>query len=292
MRPAFLSPAKRLGRQTFATAIILAACLIGLTSCGRKETQPAPTGNPDAPYAFSTRDRAASVQFRFPDSAPEHAQIRDRLAQEARTLFAETSRGCEIAHTEAQREALEFRPCTIAVSWRETASAGTIVSYEGAILLATGGAHPNLARKSLVWDLARGEKVDFADLFADSNAPNALKERLCSTLRGAKAERLKRAGLDPAEPFECPDPTVLPITLAPAETPGTFAGIFFLIEPYVIGPYSEGPYDAFLPEADLHQLLAAEWQPRFHGAPVPGQIPGPDGLPVTVPDFTENAGQS
>lgn len=267
-----------------------AACLVGLAACGGQKT--APPGSeapPPVPFTFSASDPAASLQFRFPDASPKLAQIRDRLAQEARVLFAETSRGCEITRQELQQDGVEFRPCGMTVSWRETASAGTIVSYEGAIQLATGGAHPNIIRKSLICNLARGEAVDFTRLFAHADSAAALKELVCTNLRKAKAERLTRAGLDPTETFECPDAANAPLTLVRAEKPGTFAGMIFLFDPHAIGSYAEGPYDAFVPEAEFRQYLSGDWMTSFGGQPAPGQLPGPDGFPPVTPDFAESA---
>ena len=134
----------------------------------------------------------------------------------------------------------------------------------------TGGAHPNRANDTLLWDRQAGKMIGirpfFAELADGGPAMTAIRDAVVADL---KLEKKKRDNDNPDMSLvDALEPKLLkigPVSLAPSTSAGKSSGLSFHYGPYAVGSYAEGDYDAFVPWETLKPYLSAEGSAIFGG---------------------------
>ncbi|MGM4886719.1 hypothetical protein AB7813_00455 [Tardiphaga sp. 20_F10_N6_6] len=134
----------------------------------------------------------------------------------------------------------------------------------------TGGAHPNRANDTLLWDRQAGKMISirpfFTELADGGPAMTAIRDAVVADL---KLEKKKRDNDNPDMSLvDALEPKLLkigPVSLAPSTSTGKSSGLSFHYGPYAVGSYAEGDYDAFVPWEKLKPYLSAEGSAIFGG---------------------------
>jgi uncharacterized protein len=111
----------------------------------------------------------------------------------------------------------------------------------------TGGAHPNMARVALVFDLMEGRPLRLADLLADPKPAVAEIAAQCKTQLAAEGAK------DGWELFDNAD--VAAVVGEIDNWSVAKDGIEILFDPYAVAAYVAGPHECRLPYADLKSWL-------------------------------------
>ena len=150
-----------------------------------------------------------------------------------------------------------------------------------------GGAHPNHAIDTIVWDTHAQKRISIRPFFTETadNGPamNALAEaaklavarlKIANDIPVGDGDKLP-AGITPAQYLRKDTfindgikPSLLklgPVTLAPSTEAGKSSGLTFHYSPYAVGPYVEGSYTAFVPWTAFRQYLSPEGAALFGG---------------------------
>jgi hypothetical protein len=133
-----------------------------------------------------------------------------------------------------------------------------------------GGAHPNRASDTLLWDRQAGRMISirpfFTELADNGPAMTAIRDTVVADL---KVEKKKRDNDNPDMSLvDALEPKLLkigPVSLAPSTSAGKSSGLSFHYGPYAVGSYAEGDYDAFVPWETLKPYLSAEGSAIFGG---------------------------
>ena len=120
----------------------------------------------------------------------------------------------------------------------------------------TGGAHPNHARTTLLFDMTQGRALGLADVLADPKAAVSEIAALC------KAKLEEQAKKEDWELFDNAD--VAAVVGEASNWAADKDGIDILFDPYSIAAYVVGPRECRLSYADLKQWLKP-------GGPLPPQ---------------------
>ncbi|WP_371420463.1 hypothetical protein [Tardiphaga sp.] len=143
--------------------------------------------------------------------------------------------------------------------------AGRYVSIIRADYNFTGGAHPNRANDTLLWDRQAGKMISirpfFTELADGGPAMTAIRDAVVADL---KVEKKQRDNDNPDMSLvDALEPKLLkigPVSLTPSTAAGKSSGLSFHY-----GSYAEGDYDAFVPWDKLKPYLSAEGSAIFGG---------------------------
>lgn len=151
-----------------------------------------------------------------------------------------------------------------------------------------GGAHPNQAIDTILWDAEAKKRISIRAFFNETadNGPTmtALARSAQLAVAAAKLARDINGYSDDNTPASKMTPEqelrrdnfiidgvkpglqhIGPVTLAPSTEAGKSAGLTFHYSPYAVGPYVEGPYTVFVPWTAFQQYLSAEGKALFGG---------------------------
>lgn len=265
-------------------AITTLACCAALAGCGRlpQTGEPQPGASELRPIAFEAVevDRAAgdcddpeaacaTVALHLleattggteaaRDSANIFAQhlavssLRDRVAGERSAsnnanqlidaYLANAAEEIAASSTAASRRWLSF---TERLLYNTT----SVVTLEFALDEYSGGAHPNLHRRLVSFDVSSGAPLSLDELVGDRERLNRLAEDAFRSARGlGPGDDLAAAG------FDFPDGV-----FAPTENFGVVAdGLLLLWNSYEVAPYAVGPTEIVVPRAQLEGVVARD----------------------------------
>jgi Deacetylase PdaC len=135
----------------------------------------------------------------------------------------------------------------------------------------TGGAHPNSASDTILWDKSANKRISIRPFFNETadNGPT-MKAMRQGVIASLEAEKKKRGadGTDASaiEGIEARLLKIGPVALAPSTEEGKSSGLNFYYAPYAVGSYAEGEYVAFVPWETLKPYLTPEGVRIFGGA--------------------------
>lgn len=270
----------RMVKTLALTGLVATALLAG---CQRREEpqepapQPAPAveepevtpADAGAPMSFEESSPYASVEMSFPDAIRSQPDLHARLYREGVRVLRQFSEGAQADRSEFQGE-IELPPYARNIEYALALETGKLLSLRRLDYEYAGGAHPNNAYGSVLWDKALRREVGARDLFRRGADLTALDRALCQAINQAKRARTGSSEiltLERSDGWACPRAADTPYVLAPSTTPGRAGGLIFLIGPYVVGPHAEGGYEIAVPLSAFRGLLNAAYADEFDGAP-------------------------
>jgi hypothetical protein len=150
-----------------------------------------------------------------------------------------------------------------------------------------GGAHPNHAIDTILWDTQAQKRISIRPFFTETGDNGPAMKAIAEAAKLAVAslkiandipvgdEDKLPANITPAQ-YLAKDtfindgikPSLLklgPVTLAPSTEAGKSSGLTFHYGPYAVGPYVEGAYTAFVPWTAFRQYLSPDGVALFGG---------------------------
>lgn len=135
----------------------------------------------------------------------------------------------------------------------------------------TGGAHPNRAFDTFLWDDQTKKPISIRPFFTElkDNGP-AMTAILKAVIASLVEEKKARETYFPEDLGwqKYIEPKLLkigPVLLAPSTEPGKSSGLTFEYGPYAVGAYAEGSYEAFVSWTTLKPFLSPEGFAIFGG---------------------------
>ncbi len=122
-------------------------------------------------YDKSTKTDAYDIRLRVPAAAlavaPLKAEILKRWKKDSGEIKPD-------ALSEQKETPQYFHPYDLDTQWRVTFESADVLSVSGYSFIDEGGAHPNAAFDSVVWDKQASRAVALDDLFVKGQAPAAV----------------------------------------------------------------------------------------------------------------------
>lgn len=224
----------------------------------------APAAAPITSVAKVVKEESELYEFSYsyPAQAAAIPDLKAWLEADLAKQKAEVVNGAREDKKAADGGEFPFRPHSGSTDWKVVADLPGWLSLSALVDGYTGGAHPNYAYTSILWDKAANRRVEPAELFASKAAlAAALRPAFCDALDAQRAKKrgakINRKSGDPFD--ECIDPTESAIILG-SSNKRTFDRIGVLVSPYSAGPYAEGDYEVTLP---LTPALVAAIKPQY-----------------------------
>ncbi len=250
-----------LRRPLFALAACAILTLVPLASPAHADDKP----------AFDFKAKRYEIKIIFDEAIKADAPLADALMKDGK-------RWAERNNYEAQRaqkkEPELFRD---GMNWSfersyatESVVADRYVSIIRTEYTFTGGAHPNTAIETLLWDRTEKRFVSIRRFFRetddDGTTMSALRQNVIAALTAEKKERgTLDNGMDWQKDIAPKLIGIGPVTLAPSTEAGKSSGLLFSYGPYEVGAYAEGSYQAFVPYKTFAQFLSPEGEAIFTG---------------------------
>ncbi len=222
----------------------------------------AATGLVLAGPAAAQADATLDFAYRYPPAAARMAPLRQWLEADRARLRATARRDAEADRRE-RGAAFPFHRHDATREWKLVTETPRLLSLSGETYRFTGGAHGGTLLDTLVWDKARGRRVDPRAMFA---SPAALQRVLGATwCARLKAERSRRLGGAAGNHALFPCPAIDRLTLLLGSTDGRAIDRIGLVAgQYVAGSYAEGMYEVTLPVTPaLLAIVRPEWRAAF-----------------------------
>lgn len=147
-------------------------------------------------YDKHTKNATYDIRLRVPAAAlvvaPLKAEIFRRWAKDSRELTTQ-------AVDDKKSLPQFFHGYTLDTQWRVTFESADVLSVSGYSFIDEGGAHPNAAFDSIVWDKKAGQAVPLDDLFVKGQAPAAIAA-IAASARTTFIAWANKQGDEPIDP--------------------------------------------------------------------------------------------
>lgn len=216
--------------------------------------------------AFQVHQKSAVLEFEYkwPRQASEIPSLRRQLVARMNHDRSRYTKMAQLDRAQRTDQKFPFFPYSFSRVLHFGGETKRLVSFADERNVFTGGAHGNPSTQALLWDLALGKTISFADLFATS--PKAiLQPSYCKQLA---RERKRKNGTDqvPSIWEKCPDPLKLSVIPEDKDRDGLFDTINVTANPYDVGSYAEGYYIVMLPVTPpLLSALKPQYRSSFEG---------------------------
>ncbi|AQR62959.1 hypothetical protein BZG35_15820 [Brevundimonas sp. LM2] len=222
-----------------------------------------------APMAYESKTPYAEVSLKLPAAIKTQPDLHAALYARSVADLRAFTEGAQADRSEAGGDA-GLGPYAKSIDIVPGAETGKLFSLVRTDYENTGGAHPNSAYRSVLWDKALKREITAADLFAKGANLSSLDAALCAAVNVEKRKRdpgAQTVALTGGGDWTCPRAATTPFVLAQGATPGKAGGLVFLIGPYLVGLYAEGAYEVTVPQSAFRSLLAPAYADEFGGAP-------------------------
>lgn len=233
----------------------LAAGLMMLTTAAR-----------GADYDRTEKSPLYEARLRVPASAIAIAPLKDRI-------FSLYKKDVDEVRDEAKDDSQGnkgFHPYFLDTRWRSTFENGAVLSLSAEIYADTGGAHPNSAFETLVWDKHNSRSVPIAALFAPGRSKAALDAIAKAATDAWTRAYIQKSGQQPGPDTDMatqgigPDPAKLAnYALIHAAGATKADGIVILYGAGEIWPHVLGDFRLAIPARVFASYLAPEWAGVF-----------------------------
>ena len=218
-----------------------------------------------AGYDKTETTKAYTLRLRVPESAMAIAPLKTEI-------FARWKKDAGDIKQEANQDFADkvpdFHPYDLDTNWRVTFESPTAISLSADSFIDEGGAHPNGAFDSLVWDKAASRAVPFEALFNPAEAKAAFAAIAASAKKTWTATITERSG-DAPDPSEAaqgigPDPKKLghyALIYAKGDTKAN--GIVLLYGAGEVWAHVVGDFRIAVPESVFRAYLTPRWRSEF-----------------------------
>ena len=214
-------------------------------------------------FAFDETDEDVVFHYGWPVEVEVTPVLRQRLDRELSADYTEAFEAAEADRARRRGLGLEFGQHDFAKDWRTEGVTPQLLSLAATTSSYSGGAHPNVAFSTLLWDRTRDRPVAAAHLLGLRGLAR-IGPRYCAAFRAERAE----ASGEPID-SELPCPPLAARTLAPADQDGDgrFETLVVLLDAYEAGGYAGGPavVEIGFQAGDL-PLIARRYQSAFEAA--------------------------
>lgn len=190
------------------------------------------------------------------------AELDADLAREKAALVKDAREG----RADSKENGWPYNPYSHSTEWNVVTDLPGWLSLSALVGFYTGGAHPNYAFATILWDRQAGRQIEPLALFSGKAAlARAITAPFCAALA---RERMKKRGEawqeDGISDFtRCIDPLEQTVILG-SSNHRAFDRIGFLIAPYNAGPYAEGSYEVTVPvTAAVLDAVKPAYRPAF-----------------------------
>jgi hypothetical protein len=264
----------------FAFLLALSTALLSVdpAAAEQKTAEPKP--------ALSVTTRAADITVEIDAKLNRLPGLQQNLTAEGRRWIESMRREAEKSRQDDPQLFGPDRRWSLTRRYDLVSEVGRYISILRSDDTYEGGAHPNLAMDTLLWDRDTKRRISVRPFFketADNGTTMRLLARLART--AVAAEKIARdlaSTQEDGKPSPTPaqfaeaDPSISegiqpsllrlgPVTLAPSTVANKSAGLMFHYSPYAVGAYAEGTYVVFVPWTDFKAQLSAEGLTTFGG---------------------------
>jgi len=225
-----------------------------------------PTAAPGGDRSVELQTKDYQFDYFYPAAAARVPALRNWLEAD----LVKQKRAIIKFATEEKRNAREggydYNQVYISVGWSTVTDLPGWISLLASVESYEGGAHPNHAFDSLLWDKQAGRARAVSDLFVSGDAlRKAIRGDFCREIdkqrEEKRGEKIRPGGDDPFE--VCIDPLESTVILG-SSTRQAFDRIGVVVAPYAAGPYVEGDYEVTLPvTAKLLALVRPQYRKFF-----------------------------
>lgn len=217
-----------------------------------------------ADYDKTEQTPLYTLHLKAPAAAMAIPPLKEAILAQYQGDAAETKKDAQ----EDKEANPDFHPYQVDTIWRVTFESPAVLSLSGETYADTGGAHPNGAFRTLVWDKQANRAVPIEALFAPDQAKAALTAIADAATRAWVRTYTQRSGDKPDAdlPGDAigPEPDKLrnyALTYAKGQTSAN--GIVLLYGAGQAWPHVLGDFRLSIPAGVFAQYLAPQWKAVF-----------------------------
>jgi hypothetical protein len=219
-----------------------------------------------ADYEKTEKSPLCELHLKVPVAAMAIAPLKDQILA---LHQVDADQVCNDARDDQQGNP-NFHPYAIDTTWRVTFDSEAVLSLSGETYADTGGAHPNGAFQTLVWDRKAGRALPIEALFAPDQLHAALQAIAGAASKAWVKTYTQRSGQAPGPDSDSaadgigPDPAKLQnYALTYAKGQNQANGIVLLYGAGQVWPHVLGDFRLSVPAAVFAKYLAPPWQGVF-----------------------------
>jgi hypothetical protein len=219
-----------------------------------------------ADYDTIEKSPLVELHLRVPETAISIAPLKEKIL----ALYKADADQAKTDAKEDKEDNPGFHPYSIDTIWRVTFENAAVVSLSGDTNADTGGAHPNQAFQTVVWDKKAGRAVPIEALFRPDQVKVALTAIADAAGKAWTKTYIQRSGQKPGKDTDLAgngigaDPAKLntyAVTYAKGQT--TANGIVLLYGAGQVWPHVLGDFRLVVPAAVFTKYLAPQWKDVF-----------------------------
>lgn len=219
-----------------------------------------------ADYDRTEKSSLYEARLRVPARAMAIAPLKDRIF----SLYGKDVAEVKDEARDDQDGNKNFHPYFLDTRWRATFENDAVLSLSAEVYGDTGGAHPNSAFETLVWDKRHARAVPIEALFAPGRAKTALAAIAKAATGAWTRAYITKAGQDPGRDTDMADAGIGPDSVKLANYALTYGageakanGIVILYGAGQIWPHVLGDFRLAIPARVFAPYLAPEWAGVF-----------------------------
>jgi hypothetical protein len=219
-----------------------------------------------ADYDKTEKSPLYELRLRVPEAAMTIMQLKDKIL----ALYKADADEAKSDAKDDREDNPNFRPYIVDTVWRVTFEDNAVLSLSAEINSDTGGAHPNEAFQTLVWDKKANRTVPVEALFQPDQAKAALTAIADAASKAWTRTYIQRSGEKPAPNADMAgqgigaDPDKLKnyaLTYAKGQT--RVNGIVLLYGAGEVWPHVLGDFRLAVPAAVFAKYLTSQWKLVF-----------------------------
>jgi len=221
-----------------------------------------------ADYDATEKSPLVELHLRVPATAMTIAPLKEKIL----ALYKADADQARSDAREDKEDNPSFHPYSIDTIWRVTFESDAVLSLSADTNADTGGAHPNEAFQTLVWDKKSNRAVPVEALFAPDQVKAALSAIAEAATRAWTKTYIQRSGQQPGPEADVakegigadPDkPWNYALTYAKGQTAAN--GIVLLYGAGQVWPHVLGDFRLAVPATVFAKYLAPSWRAVFAG---------------------------
>lgn len=219
-----------------------------------------------ADYDATEKSSLYELHLRVPEAAMNIVPLKDQILALYKTDAEEAKRDAK----DDKEGNPSFRAYSIDTIWRVTFENDAVLSLSAEINSDTGGAHPNGAFQTLVWDKKASRSVPIETLFPAGQAKAALTAIVDAARAAWTKTYTQRSGQKPGPEADVATSGIgadadklknYALTYAKRQT--TANGIVLLYGAGQVWPHALGDFRLAVPAAAFAKYLAPQWKAVF-----------------------------